>query len=135
MYLDLHHLFLHFSTCRHSIIPISSLFPKAVIPTKQALKFRETVRPGAKHSLTPSPVIFKKAVDHTCSRFILRCGNHDEGNITECVICLGAVTLCFYGNTPPGITVILLSFLLLPAILQKQPRPCKKGQQEWFVKS
>lgn len=110
--------------------------PQGCHSNKTSFKIqRETVRPGAKHSLTPSPVIFKKAVDHTCSRFILRCGNHDEGNITECVICLGAVTLCFYGNTPPGITVILLSFLLLPAILQKQPMPCKKGQQECFVKS
>lgn len=36
------------------------------------------------------------------------CGSHDEGNSTECVICLGAVTLCFYGNPPPGVKVIFI---------------------------
>lgn len=65
----------------------------------------------------PTSLIFKKAVDHTCSCSILGCGNHIEGNGTECVICLGAVMLRFYGNTPPGVTVTLLSFLSLPAIL------------------
>lgn len=83
----------------------------------------------------PSPLIFKKAVDHTCSRSILGCGNHDGGNGTECAICLGAVTLRFYGNTPPGVTVTLLSFLSLPAILRSSLGPVKKGQQEWSHES
>lgn len=74
----------------------------------------------------PSPLMFKKAVDHTCSRSILGCGNHDGGNGTECAICLGAVTLRFYGNTPPGVTVTLLSFLSLPAILRSSLGPVKK---------
>lgn len=68
--------------------------------------------------LTPSPLIFKKAVDHTCSCFVLRCGNHNEGNGTECAICLGAVALRFYGNTLPIVTVTLPSFLSLPTILR-----------------
>lgn len=82
----------------------------------------------------PSPLIFKKAVDHTCSHSILGCGNHDEGNGTECVICLGAVTLRFYGNTPPGVTVTLLSFLSLSAILRDSLGPVKRANKSGLRK-
>lgn len=77
----------------------------------------------------PSPLIFKKAVDHTCSRSIHGCGIHSEGNDTECVICLGAVTLRFYGNTPPGVTVTLPSFLSLPAIFRDSLGPVQRGER------
>lgn len=77
----------------------------------------------------PSPLIFKKAVDHTCSRSILGCGIHSEGNDTECVICLGAVTLRFHGNTPPGVTVTLPSFLSLPAIFWDSLGPVQRAER------
>lgn len=82
----------------------------------------------------PSPLIFKKAVDHTCSRSIHGCGNHDEGNGIECVICLGAMTLRFYGNTPPGVTVTLLSFLSLSAILRDSMGPVKRANRSGLRK-
>lgn len=76
-----------------------------------------------------SPLIFKKAVDHTCSRSIHGCGNHNEGNDTECVMCLGAVTLRFYGNTPPGVTVTLPSFLSMPAIFWDSLGPVQRSKR------
>lgn len=89
----------------------------------------QTIPPGTKHSLVP-PLIFKKAVDHTCSRSIRGCGIHSEGNDTECVICCwGAVTLRFYGNTPPGVSVTLLSFLSLPAIFWDSLGPVQRGER------
>lgn len=58
------------------------------------------------------------------------CGNHIEGNGTECAICLRAVVLRFYGNTPPVVTVTLLSSFSTN-YSQKQSGPCTKGQQRW----
>lgn len=100
----------------HALSPRSSL-----LLNKLCSKFRERKNPSLlvrNIPLTPSPLIFKKAVDHTCSCFVLRCGNHNEGNGTECAICLGAVALRFYGNTLPIVTVTLPSFLSLPTILR-----------------
>ena len=132
MYLRLRHLALHFNACceasdlSHVHSPRSSLQLN-----KLRSKFREKASllvPNTR-SPHPSPLIFKKAVDNTCSRSIPGCGNHDEENGTECAICLGAVTLRFYGNTPPGVTVTLLSFLSLPAILRHSLGPVKRANR------
>lgn len=49
-------------------------------------------------------------------------------------MCLGAVTPCFYGNTPPGVTVTLLSLLSLPAILRNSLGPVKRASRSGVTK-
>ncbi len=110
--------------------PSHTLSPRSSLQLTSSALNSERHHPSWCQTLPqPSPLIFKKAVDHTCSCSILECGNHDEGNGTECDICLGAVMLRFYGNTPPSVTVTLLSFLSVPAILRNRLCPVKRANR------
>lgn len=87
--------------------------------TNFALNSERSHSSGCQTLSLPSPLIFEEGVDHTCSGSILECGNRNEGNSAESVICSGAVTRRFHGNTPPCVPVTLLClFPPLPCVLR-----------------
>lgn len=92
----------------------------------------ERSRPSRCQTLPhPSLLIFKKAVDHTCSRSILGCGNYDEGEWHRMCYLLRSCDAAFLWQHSTRCYSHFAVFSLTASYSPRQSGSCEKGQQEW----